>query len=71
MITYLFAAIFLVGIPFLLYCLWNFARDLKPYRSSAVVSLISSATTARGVTKATLRTEPPVVYGLERTRSVS
>lgn len=71
MITYFLAAILLVGIPFLLYCLWNFARELKPYRSRAVESLISSATTASGVTTATFRTEPRVVYGLERTRSAS
>lgn len=38
MTAYLLVLILVVGIPFLLYCLWNFARELKPHRSSALVS---------------------------------
>ncbi len=38
MTAYLLLLILAVGIPFLLYCLWNFARELKPHRSRAVVS---------------------------------
>jgi hypothetical protein len=71
MMQYLLAAILLMGIPFLLYCLWNFARELRPYGSRAVVSPISSATAAHAVTKASFRTEPRVVYRLERTSSAS
>jgi hypothetical protein len=38
MTAYLLVLILGVGIPFLLYCLWNFARDLRPHRSAAVLS---------------------------------
>ena len=33
MALYALALILLLGIPFLLYCLWNFARELKPRRA--------------------------------------
>jgi len=42
MTTYLFILILAVGIPFLLYCLWNFSRDLRPRRSSGVLPSHSS-----------------------------
>jgi hypothetical protein len=47
MAPYVFALILLLGIPFLLYCLWNFAREAKPRRrlffmSSALPSLGSA-----------------------------
>jgi hypothetical protein len=32
------ALIPLLAIPFLLYCLWNFARELKPHKKRAFVS---------------------------------
>ena len=38
MTAYLLVLILAVGIPFLLYCLWNFARELRPHRSAALVS---------------------------------
>jgi hypothetical protein len=38
MTAYLLVLILAVGIPFLLYCLWNFARELRPHRSAAPVS---------------------------------
>jgi hypothetical protein len=38
MISYALALILAVGIPFLLYCLWNFSRELRPRTSTAVVS---------------------------------
>ncbi len=38
MTTYLLALILAVGIPFLLYCLWNFGRELRPRTSRAVLS---------------------------------
>ena len=38
MITYALALILGVGIPFLLYCLWNFSRELRPRTSTAVLS---------------------------------
>ena len=38
MISYALALILAVGIPFLLYCLWNFSRELRPRKSTAVLS---------------------------------
>jgi len=38
MIAYAFGLILVLGIPFLLYCLWNFSRDLKPRTSASVLS---------------------------------
>ena len=35
MALYVLAPVLLLGIPFLLYCLWNFSRELKP-RSTRV-----------------------------------
>jgi len=37
MTIYVFALILTVGVPFLLYCLWNFGRELRPRRSSAIL----------------------------------
>ena len=34
MTTYLLALILALGIPFLLYCLWNFGRELRPRTST-------------------------------------
>jgi dolichyl-phosphate-mannose--protein O-mannosyl transferase len=42
MTTYFFILILAAGIPFLLYCLWNFSRELRPRRSSAVLPSHSS-----------------------------
>jgi hypothetical protein len=38
MVPYALALILALGIPFLLYCLWNFARELRPRKSTAVLS---------------------------------
>lgn len=37
MAPYALALILLLGIPFLLYCLWNFAREVKPRRKRALM----------------------------------
>jgi hypothetical protein len=71
MIQYFLAAILVLGIPFLLYCLWKFVRELKPNGSRVVVSHLSRTAPAHGETRAIFRTEPRVVYLLERTRSAS
>jgi hypothetical protein len=34
MALYALALVLLLGIAFLLYCLWNFSRDLKPRKTS-------------------------------------
>jgi hypothetical protein len=36
--AYLLALILALGIPFLLYCLWNFSRELRPRRSASFLS---------------------------------
>ena len=71
MMQYLLAAILLLGVPFLLYCLRNFARELKPRRYKVVVSAISSVASPRLVSSSSFRTEPRMIPLLERTRSVS
>jgi hypothetical protein len=38
MAAYVLAAVLLVGIPFLLYCLWNFSREIKPRKADAFFS---------------------------------
>jgi hypothetical protein len=38
MIAYALGLILAVGIPFLLYCLWNFARELSSRTSTTVLS---------------------------------
>ena len=42
MTTYVLALILALGIPFLLYCLWNFGRELRPRTSRAALSPSSS-----------------------------
>jgi hypothetical protein len=69
MAAYFLVAILLVGIPFLLYCLWSFARDLKPHRSRLVVS--TSSTRSHAVQISTFRTQPKIIHLQEQSRSAS
>jgi len=41
MTVYVLAFILIVSVPFFLYCLWNFERELRPRRSSASLSSTS------------------------------
>jgi hypothetical protein len=34
MAVYQFGVIVFVGIPFLLYCLWHFANEIRPHKSA-------------------------------------
>jgi hypothetical protein len=62
MTTYLFILILAVGIPFLLYCLWNFSRELRPRRSSAVLPSHSSHRLALSATQMSrFRSQPNAV----------
>ena len=62
MTAYLLVFILAVGIPFLLYCLWNFARELKPHRSGVVVSsALTQADMLRTVPKSQFRSRPQIV----------
>ena len=71
MIADFVVTILLVGIPFLLYCLWNFGRELKSHRSRIVVSPISSAAHAPAIPISSFRTRSFVVRLHERSRSAS
>ena len=69
MIQYFLTAILLVGIPFLLYCLWSFGRELNPHRSSVAVS--SRAARSRAVPVSSFRTKLQVVHFQAQSRSAS
>jgi hypothetical protein len=38
--VYILAVILVLGIPFLLYCLWNFSREIKPRRAPVFFSTV-------------------------------
>ena len=71
MIQYFLAAILLVGIPFLLYCLWSFGRELNPHRSGVVVWPSSRVARSRAVPIARFRTKLQVVHFQAPSRSPS
>jgi hypothetical protein len=57
MTAYVLALILIVGVPFHLYCLWNFGRELWPRRSRATLSARSFGPKL---------TRPMVISGLSR-----
>ena len=62
MTAYLLGLILAVGIAFLLYCLWNFCRELRPRTSAAVLS--SSArvvSTLSAIPMSRFRSQPHIV----------
>jgi hypothetical protein len=62
MTAYLLLLILAVGIPFLLYCLWNFTRELRPHRSGAVLSIPSMRKDVfHNIPMSQLRSRPQVV----------
>jgi len=71
MTAYFLVAILLVGIPFLLYCLWNFARELKPHRSSVVVSTSSKSARSHAIQIPTFNTLPKIIHLQQHSRSAS
>jgi hypothetical protein len=70
MTAYFLVAILLVGIPFLLYCLWNFGRELRPRKSRFVMSS-SFRTTNRPESISAFRAQRPIIYLQEGGRSTS
>jgi hypothetical protein len=60
-----------VGIPFLLYCLWNFARDLRPLRSVLVSSRVSGTSARRTIPASHVRSRPRIVSLREKSRAAS
>lgn len=71
MIQYFLAAILLVGIPFLVYCLWSFGRELNPRKSTVVVWPESRVTRSRAVPISSHRTKPQAVHFQAQSRSAS
>jgi hypothetical protein len=71
MVPYVFGSVLLLGIPFLLYCLWNFVHDLRPYRSTTVLSLGSRQNKPRIVPVTRLENQSRSVRLREEGRSAS
>jgi hypothetical protein len=72
MTAYLLVLILAVGIPFLLYCLWNFARELRPRRSAALVtSRVPSPNTIWTLPATHVRNRPQIVPLRNESRAAS
>ena len=72
MTTYLLVLILAAGIPFLLYCLWNFARELRPHSSAAVMSSrVTGLNTIRPPQATQVRNRPRIVSLENEGRAVS
>ena len=72
MTTYLLALILALGIPFLLYCLWNFGRELRPRTSRAALSPSSSLrVTLRAAPMSRFRSQPHIVQLRDEGRAAS
>jgi hypothetical protein len=72
MTAYLLLVILAVGIPFLLYCLWNFSRELRPRTSSAVLPSHSSHWVALSeIPLSRFRSQPNAVQLRHQSRAAS
>jgi hypothetical protein len=72
MTAYLLALIPALGIPFLLYCLWNFSRELRPSTSNAVLlSQSSHGIAVSGIPMSRFRTQPHVFELQHQSRTAS
>jgi hypothetical protein len=72
MTAYLLLLILAVGIPFLLYCLWNFARELRPHRSGIVLSTSLTRTDVlRTIPTSQFSSRPHVVSLRNESRAAS
>jgi len=72
MTAYLLAVILAVAIPFLLCCLWKFTRELRPRRSSAVLSSGSPRAVAlHAMPMSRLRSQPHIVQLRNEGRAAS
>jgi hypothetical protein len=49
MAVYVLAAILTVGIPFLLYCLWNFSRELKSRNAGTFFSTFPTVSSVQPI----------------------
>jgi len=72
MTVYSLILILSAGIPFLLYCLWNFSRELRPRASSAVSPSHSSHRAALSATPLSgFRSQPNAVQLRHQSRAAS
>ena len=72
MIAYAFGLILAVGIPFFLYCLWNFSREFRPHRSAAVLSSSSPRQVAlSAIPMSQFRSQPHTVQLRTQRRTAS
>ncbi len=72
MTVYLLVLILAFGIPFLLYCLWNFSRELRPRTSGAVLSSHSSHPVELSATPMSrFRSQPHAVQLRHQSRTAS
>ena len=70
MTAYLLALILALGIAFLLFCLWNFGRELRPRTSRAALSA-SSSRIALSASMSRFRSQPHIVHLRDEGRMVS
>lgn len=72
MTAYLLALIPALGVPFLLFCLWNFSRELRRRTSSAVLPSHSSHRIAVSATPMSrFRTQPHAFELRHQSRTAS
>jgi len=72
MVPYVFALIPVAAVPFLLYCLWNFEREIRPHRSNRSRVVLSSTPPPRNTLRAIQRSGDPRILQLQdERRSVS
>jgi len=72
MTVYLLVLILAVGIPFLLYCLWNFSRELRPRTSMAGLPSHSSHRIAlSAIPMSRFRSQPHAVQLRHQSRAAS
>jgi hypothetical protein len=72
MAAYLLVLILFVGIPFLLYCLWNFSRELRPRRSASLLSSSSPRQVAlNAMPMSRFRSQPQTIQLRQQGRTAS
>jgi len=62
--TYMIAIVPLLAVPFLLYCLWNFARELRRMKSTKTSIFPISASKLRPVTPLSQPSRRPQIVSM-------
>jgi hypothetical protein len=72
MAAYLLVMILVVGVPFLLYCLWNFSGELRPRRSASCLSSSSPRQVAlNAMPMSRFRSQPQTIQLRHQGRTAS